>query len=354
MKVVTVIGARPQFIKAAVVSKELQKMGIEEILLHTGQHYDKNMSEIFFDEMGIPEPKYNLSVGSGSHGVQTAEILKGVEDVLLKEKPDYLMVYGDTNSTLAGALAAVKLHIKIAHVESGLRSFNRNMPEEINRVLTDAISDILFVPSQTAIDNLINEGIPENKIANVGDVMYNSSIYFSEVAEKKSTILQDLKLDPMSFVLLTLHRAENTDSYERLKFIIDEINSLKDQNFIFPIHPRTRKKLTEFSLSFDSHVNVIEPLGYIDMLHLQKNSMLVLTDSGGVQKEAYFLGRPCITYRDETEWTELVEHGFNVLLKPGMSLKENLEAMIKVDIDSSDIYGSGKASYQIAETLLNS
>jgi UDP-GlcNAc3NAcA epimerase len=354
MKIVTVIGARPQFIKAAVVSKALKESGIEEVLVHTGQHYDENMSGVFFTEMGIPVPDYNLEVGSGSHGKQTGEMLIGVEKVLMDEKPDYLLVYGDTNSTIAGALAASKLHIPIAHVESGLRSFNRRMPEEINRILTDAISGLLFVPTQNAIDNLKNEGVPDSRIFMVGDVMYDASKYFGEVAEKKSSILKDTELYGEDYILLTIHRAENTDDKSRIHWIMDQVNRLSDTyQFVFPMHPRTRKKLQEEGIQLADRIKILAPLGYLDMLMLEKHAALILTDSGGIQKEAYFMQRPCITFREQTEWVELVENGFNKLLQTDMNLEKVLQEMSHVKIEETQLYGDGRASYKIASLLLN-
>ena len=313
MKIVSVVGARPQFIKCAPVSRELRKEH-EEILVHTGQHYDPEMSDIFFDELEIPRPDYNLGVGSGSHGKQTGEILRGVEDVLLKEKPGLVLVYGDTNSTLAGALAAAKLHIPVAHVEAGLRSFDRTMPEEINRVVTDHISDILFCPTQTSVNNLAAEGITKG-VHLVGDVMADALAYNREIAQRKSRILETLGLAGKAYCVLTVHRASNTDSRENLTNIIRAVGEA-GVPVVFPVHPRTRKYLREYGLlaSLPENIRLIEPLGYLDMIRLMGSAQKILTDSGGMQKEAYMLGVPCITLRENTEWVETVEAGWNVLV----------------------------------------
>jgi UDP-N-acetylglucosamine 2-epimerase len=310
MKVVTIVGARPQFIKAAVLSRELRKEHIE-ILVHTGQHYDDNMSAVFFKELEIPEPDYNLGIGSGSHGKQTGEMLAGIEEILLKEKPDWVLVYGDTNSTLAGALAASKLHIKIAHVEAGLRSFNRNMPEEINRVLTDHLSNLLFCPTDTAVNNLRLEGITKG-VHQVGDVMYDALQWALDLGDEYSSILARLKLEPKSYLLATVHRAENTDDPARLQGILDAFNQV-DEPLVFPVHPRTRKKLAELAWQPASHVILLDPLRYIDMVFLEKNALVILTDSGGMQKEAHWLEVPCVTLREETEWVETLAGNWNQL-----------------------------------------
>ena len=315
MKIVTVIGARPQFIKAAPVSKAFKEAGITEFLVHTGQHYDYGMSQIFFEEMNIPEPNVNLGVGSGNHGWQTAQILIGIEKVLVAEKPDYVLVYGDTNSTLAGALAAVKLHIPLAHVEAGLRSFNREMPEEHNRVLTDHCADLLFCPTQTAVDNLAKEGITQG-IHLVGDTMYDAVLQFGEIARQRSTILQDLDLQPNGYLLATVHRQANTDNPKNLRDILTAFAEIEEP-IIFPIHPRTRQKIVEFDLLSPQptmrNPKFIEPVGYLDMLMLEQSARMILTDSGGIQKEAYWLGVPCVTLREETEWVETVQAGWNIL-----------------------------------------
>lgn len=309
MKIVTVVGARPQFIKAAVLSREIRK-DHTEVLVHTGQHYDQNMSDIFFEELGIPAPEYNLGIGSGPHGKQTGEMLAAIEEVLLNEKPDWVLVYGDTNSTLAGALAAVKLHISVAHVEAGLRSFNRRMPEETNRVLTDHASDLLLCPTQTAVDNLEKEGVTAG-VHLVGDVMYEA-LMWAAAQQKEPSILDTLDLVPGKYLLATVHRAENTDDPERLSGILAAFDQVQE-TLVWPVHPRTRQKLQEMGWKPAVHVKLIEPLGYMDMAQLEKNARMILTDSGGVQKEACWLGVPCITLRDETEWVETVQSGWNRL-----------------------------------------
>ncbi len=324
MKIISIVGARPQFIKFAPVSRAITDLNkregrevIRDILVHTGQHYDYEMSEIFFKELEIKEPDYHLGVGSGSHGYQIGEMVKKLEEVLIHEKPDIVMVYGDTNSTLAGALVASKLHINVAHVESGLRSFNRAMPEEINRVITDHISDILFCPTETAVKNLKNEGITKG-VYNVGDVMYDSILFNIKIAERKSRILQELGLmngsTVVDYALATIHRQENTDKPEKLGSIFEALSEIasKHMRVILPLHPRTRKYVGN-SLLIDS-IDIIKPVSYFDMLVLEKNAKMIFTDSGGVQKEAYFFKVPCTTLREDTEWIETVESGWNVLV----------------------------------------
>jgi UDP-N-acetylglucosamine 2-epimerase len=310
MKVVSVVGARPQFIKAAVLSRELRQEH-SEILVHTGQHYDENMSAIFFEELGIPEPEYSLQVGSGLHGKQTGAMLAAIEEVLIKEQPDWVVVYGDTNSTLAGALAASKLHIKLAHVEAGLRSFNRIMPEEINRVLTDHISNLLFCPTQTAVNNLKSEGITGG-VHLVGDLMYDALQWSLEQAKHKPDPLAELGFVEKGYLLATVHRAENTDDPQRLNGILQAFDALKEP-LVWPVHPRTRLKLDEIHLNPGPHIHMIEPVGALEMARLESAARVILTDSGGVQKEAFWLHVPCITLRDETEWVETVEAGANHL-----------------------------------------
>lgn len=314
MKVATVIGARPQFIKAAPVSRLLRERQTE-ILVHTGQHYDENMSAVFFDELAIPSPEYNLGIGSGPHGQQTGTMLAKIEEVLLAERPDWVLVYGDTNSTLAGALAGVKLHIPVAHVEAGLRSFNRAMPEEINRVLADHISTLLFCPSQTAVDHLVAEGITSGARL-VGDVMADTLAFAAGRARTHSTILEQLGLERGGYLLATVHRPENTDHPERLQSILRAFADIEEP-VIFPVHPRTRKIMDGMPLHHQretSNPRCISPVGYLDMVQLEQSARLILTDSGGIQKEAYWLGVPCITMRDETEWVETVHAGWNVLV----------------------------------------
>lgn len=347
MKIITIVGARPQFVKAAVVSRALTQMGgIEEIIIHTGQHYDENMSDIFFQEMKIPKPKYHLGVSGLSHGAMTGRMLEKIEEVLLQEKPDWVLVYGDTNSTLAGALAAKKLHVKLAHVEAGLRSFNLKMPEEINRILTDRISDLLFVPTDIGKRNLSNEGITEktSKIVISGDVMYDAAIFYSNLARPIPY--------EQGFGLVTCHRAENTDNLDNLKAIVEALNEIhQKQKILWPVHPRTRAQLRKYSIK--TEFNLIEPVGYLEMLSLIKNANLIMTDSGGLQKEAYFFEKPCITLRNETEWSELVESGCNILT--GADKNKILfahEKMMKYKFDfSKKFYGSGRAGELVVMAL---
>lgn len=350
MKIVSVVGARPQFIKCAPVSRTIRKHH-EEILIHTGQHYDPEMSDVFFEELDIPKPDYNLGIGSGTQGEQTGKMLIEIEKVLLKEKPDIVLVYGDTNSTLAGALAASKLHIKVAHVEAGLRSFDRAMPEEINRVITDHISNILFCPTDTAVMNLKNEGITEG-VYNVGDVMVDALQYNKKIAESKSTILQDLNLNPKDFLLATVHRASNTDNKKNLSSIVEAFSDA-EETIVFPIHPRTRKYLKEYNLweKVLKNTKVIHPVGYLDMLKLESNARKILTDSGGVQKEAYMLGVPCITLRDNTEWVETVEEGWNILAGVNYEKIKKLIKEFEIPKKSRKIFGNGKAAIKISELL---
>lgn len=353
MKVVTVMGARPQFIKAAPVSKALKEAGITEYLIHTGQHYDYGMSQVFFEELNIPEPDVNLNVGSGNHGWQTAQMLIGIEEVLLAEKPDWVLVYGDTNSTLAGALAAVKLHIPLAHVEAGLRSFNREMPEEHNRVLTDHCADLLFCPTQTAVDNLAREGVTKN-VHLVGDTMYDAVLQFGEIARQRSTILRDLGLQPKGYLLATVHRQSNTDNPENLRNILAAFAEIEEP-IIFPVHPRTRQKISELGFlnpeSKIQNLKFIDPIGYLDMLMLEQSARIILTDSGGMQKEAYWMSVPCITLRDETEWVETVVAGWNVLV--GADRERIMEAVrvFAPPVACPALYGDGHASERIVSTL---
>lgn len=348
-RIATVIGARPQFIKAAVVSHQIAILeNLEEIIIHTGQHYDANMSDLFFRQMQIPQPAYNLSVGNLSHGAMTGRMIEKIEEIILKEQPDLVLVYGDTNSTLAGALAAVKLHIPVAHVEAGLRSFNRQMPEEINRVLTDHISDILFCPSEEAIKNLEQEGISSNKkqVIITGDVMYDSSLFFSQY-------MQMPPLDvPDKFILTTIHRAENTDDCSRLKEIIKALNNLNIEiPVLMPMHPRTKKLAQEYGCKIS--FTCFEPVGYFQMIALLKHCSLVITDSGGLQKEAYFFGKPCVTVREETEWVELVNIGANMLAKTDeKDILEKVHSMLSQKISfQSELYGDGNASFKVASLI---
>lgn len=375
MRIAQIVGARPQFIKYSAVFRALKQYNaspeeaVGSILIHTGQHYDYKMSEIFFHELGMNQPEYHLGVGSGAHGLQTAQVLQKVEDVLLLEKPDAVVVYGDTNSTLGGALAAVKLHIPVAHIEAGLRSYNKAMPEEINRVLTDHSSALLLCPTRTAVDNLLKEGFRqtvnggslialEEDIAgydatvddpltvNVGDVMYDVLLVALEIAAAKSGILADQDLSRKQYNVLTLHRAENTDNTEQLQRIMDFMGR-HDSGVpvIFPAHPRTIKALKDSGIKLSSSIRIIEPLGYFDMLWLLSNSARAFTDSGGLQKEAYLLRVPCVTLREETEWVETVQSGWNILYR------EYQGTHLPQDKDMT-LYGDGKAAEKIVNALL--
>jgi UDP-GlcNAc3NAcA epimerase len=349
MKIVYIVGARPQFIKCAAVSRELRKEHTE-ILVHTGQHYDPEMSDVFFKELKIPKPDYNLEVGSGSHGKQTGEILAKVEEVLIKEKPDLVLVYGDTNSTLAGALAAAKLHIPVAHVEAGLRSFDRTMPEELNRVVTDHLSDMLFCPTETAVDNLRNEGITRGVYC-VGDVMVDGLAYNKGLAEKSSRIIETLNLETHEYYVATVHRPSNTDNLDAMTTIIRTLGEA-DMPVVFPIHPRTRKYLENYGLcsQLPGNIRITEPLGYLDMIRLMGSANKILTDSGGIQKEAYILGVPCVTLRENTEWVETLHDGWNVLTG---SDEEKIQAAIRAPrpmLPQRDLYLTG-AGRKIREII---
>ncbi len=370
IKIVTIIGARPQIIKAAALSRAIKNNfsdKIKEVIVHTGQHYDENMSQVFFDELGIPTPDYNLGVGSGAHGVQTAKMIEGIEEILLKEKPDYLVVYGDTNSTLAGAIAASKIHIPIAHIEAGLRSFNKAMPEEINRICCDHCSTMLFSPTTTGYKNLINEGFsPNNKkpftidnpgIYHCGDVMYDNSMYFAKMAKDERLKTKG------NYILCTIHRNNNTDEPERLKSIVKALIKISEEKeIIIPLHPRT-KKLLDVNLDLETYntlisndrIHITEPASFLEMIRLEKDADLVITDSGGVQKEAYFFKKPCIIIRSETEWKEIVEVGAaliadadeNNIIEAYYHFKDNKE------IEFPEIFGDGKAAEFICKELIN-
>ena len=350
-KILTIIGARPQFIKASVVSKAIQEAwGLTEILVHTGQHYDANMSDVFFNQLAIPRPDYQLNINSSSHGDMTGRMLIEIEKVILQEKPDWVLVYGDTNSTLAGALAAAKLNIPVAHVEAGLRSFNMQMPEEINRILTDQISSILFCPTDSAVANLKREGFTEKpaEVLKVGDVMQDSAeLFASRAIMPQGFTVAD------GFILTTLHRAENTDNPQRLASIVDALNHLHTHiaPVVLPLHPRTSKVIVDQGLTLNVHL--IEPVGYLEMLWLLQHTGLVLTDSGGLQKEAFFMGKACVTMRDQTEWVELVELGVNELVGA------NTDKIIKVAArnigckvkDEHQLYGGGVAAQRITRIM---
>ncbi len=377
MKIVTIIGARPQFIKAAPVSRAIAEHNrLTEVIVHTGQHFDADMSDVFFRELNIPKPDYNLGINSASHGAMTGRMLEKIEEILIREKPDYVLVYGDTNSTLAGALAAVKLHIPIAHVEAGLRSFNREMPEEHNRVLTDHCADILFCPTETAVNNLRNEGfaniVNDGKmleeelfekelsafsfelsplVVNVGDTMYDAVLQFSEIARRQSTILDDLGIKSKEYLLATVHRPYNTDIPENLQNILTAFIEINEP-IIFPVHPRTRQCLADLNSKLKTqNLKLIHPVGYLEMLMLEQNAKAILTDSGGMQKEAYWFGVPCITLRDETEWVETVEAGWNVVV--GADRKKIVDAVrcFKTDKPRPELYGNGRAAEKIVEGL---
>jgi UDP-N-acetylglucosamine 2-epimerase len=350
MKIVSVVGARPEFIQAAPVSRALRATNRhQEMLVHTGQHYDYQMSQTFFDELGIPAPDYNLEVGSGSHAKQTAEMLTRMEDVLLKEKPDLVIVRGDTNSTLAGALAASKLLIPIAHIESGERSFDKRMPEEVNRLVADNLSDLHFCASQHAAQHLRDEGFTDS-VYWTGDVMLDAMLQNRPLARSQSDVLQRLDLQPRRYALVTIHRAANTDDPTRLRQIITALNHV-GETIVFPVHPRTRKALNQLEVSFAPHVRPVEPLGYFDMMMLEENARLIATDSGGVQREAYFLSVPCLTLRDETEWTETVEVGWNKLVGADTELIVNEWFTFTPPAAHPPVLGDGTAGQQIAELL---
>lgn len=355
MKIVTIIGARPQFIKAATLNREFKKFQINEIIIHTGQHFDINMSDIFFKELDIDTPKYNLGISSLSHGKMTGEMIAKIEEILILEEPNFVLVYGDTNSTLSGAIAASKLSIPIIHIEAGLRSFNNKMPEEINRILTDRISYLLFTPTKAALKNLISEGYKNHdcKIFNYGDVMYDSSIYFSK--KINTQLLNKLQIKNKKFILTTIHRQENVDDNNNLINIITALNKINEKNIVlFPVHPRTKNKIEKLKIKIN--FNLIEPVGYLDMINLIKNSSSVITDSGGLQKEAFFFKKICLTIREETEWVELLDIGVNRLVKPNHNeIIETFYDMINnyenINFDYS-LYGKGNSAKKIVKEIL--
>ena len=367
MKILTVLGARPQFIKAATVSRAIRSINatentyIEEVVVHTGQHYDANMSDIFFEQMNIPQPDYKLSFGSLSHGAMTGRMLESIESLISNESPDLVLVYGDTNSTLAGALSAAKVHVPVAHVEAGLRSFNLEMPEEINRVLTDRVSTILFCPTLTAVDNLEKEGypfsMPDNKkqqIVDVGDVMYDATLFYSQSVTENIS-LSKWDLDEKNYALCTLHRAENTDDPARLKSIFSALQNIaKELTVVLPLHPRTKISLQNSGhLDWLENLFLLEPISYLEMQRLEMSAKIILTDSGGMQKEAYFHKVPCVTLRDETEWVETIEAGWNQLA--GASFEKIIHCFRnpgKPKEESRDIYGDGQAAMKIVRELL--
>jgi len=353
MKVVTVVGARPQFIKAAIVSRAFRDhTGVSEVLVHTGQHFDQNMSGIFFDELSIPEPDHHLGIGGGSHGQNTGRMIAAIEAVLIDEKPDWVLVYGDTDSTLATAVAAAKLVIPLVHVEAGLRSFNRAMPEEINRILTDHCSSLLFAPSQAAMDNLTGEGLGGAKAHLVGDVMYDAALHFVGLARDYANRLHAIGMARGDYVLCTMHRKENVDNADRLLGIVAGLAASK-RRIVLPLHPRTRARLASFEIALPANVQVIDPVGYLEMIALESNAAVVVTDSGGVQKEAFFHRVSCVTLRDETEWVELVEAGVNRLVGTDPAL---IAEAIAQSVDPArfdvDLYGGGTAAPRIAAALV--
>lgn len=353
-KIVSIVGARPQFIKASALCRAFRDTGIKEVLVHTGQHFDDNMADIFFRQMGIPEPDYNLGIHSLPHGAMTGRMLEEIEKVLLIEKPAAVVVYGDTNSTLAGALAAVKLHIPVAHVEAGLRSFNLRMPEEINRILTDRISSFLFCPTEKSVENLKEEGFDhfQAKVFITGDVMFDVALYYGKISPGKSRVIHDMLLAGKPFVLVTLHRQENTDNNARLSEICHALNILsKEFRMVLPLHPRTRKVLTDSNIVLD--FDPIDPLGYFDMIELMKNCSFVLTDSGGVQKEAFFFKKHCLVARDETEWTELTDLGYNFIVGSDKDkILEYSQLISRLNKPFTETpYGSGNAAEKIAGIL---
>jgi UDP-GlcNAc3NAcA epimerase len=377
IKIVTIIGARPQIIKAAALSRAIKNKfskSIKEIIVHTGQHYDENMSQVFFDELGIPEPNYNLNVGSGSHGKQTATMIAGIEDILLQEKPNAIVLYGDTNSTLAGAIAASKIHVPVIHIEAGLRSFNKAMPEEVNRIMCDHVSTLLFSPTKTGFKNLVNEGFKSNtkkpynannpKIYHSGDVMFDNSLYFSELADQKTSIILKNKLEKNKFILATIHRNNNTDEPIRLNALFSALYKISEQHqldVLLPLHPRTAK-LLEFNLEAElhqkikssQHFKIIAPVSFLEMIALEKNCKIVMTDSGGVQKEAFYFEKPCVILRPETEWVELVECGAAIVTDANeQKIIDAFKTLTsKSDMKFPKLYGDGKAAEFICQEIL--
>lgn len=377
INILTVVGARPQIIKAAALSRTIQKFfnqKIKEYILHTGQHYDENMSQVFFSELNIPEPDFNLGVGSGLHGVQTAKMIEGIERILLELKPDYLVVYGDTNSTLAGAVAASKIGVDVIHIEAGLRSFNKKMPEEINRIACDHVSTLLFSPTATGIKNLVREGFPEfarspfsidnPAIFHCGDVMFDNSLFFADLAQKQSDTLTKYNLAPNEFILGTIHRDSNTDDPKRLAAIFDALNTIARErqiNIILPLHPRTAKMMKNdlplnlyVELVGNPYLKMVPPVSFLDMIQLEKNARLIITDSGGVQKEAYFFGKPAIILRPQTEWVELVENGTARLVDSDKPKIINAFEFFfsKNDLEFPPLFGDGKAAEFICKTII--
>lgn len=378
IKVLTIIGARPQIIKASAISRAIRENytnAISEIIVHTGQHYDQNMSEVFFEELQIPKPDYNLNVGSGTHGNQTAEMIKGIETIIINEKPNCIILYGDTNSTLAGAIAASKIHCPIVHIEAGLRSYNKSMPEELNRIMCDHSATLLFSPTKTGYNNLVKEGFKTDnippftadnpKIYHCGDIMFDNTLYFSNVASQKSDILQKENIKEGNYILSTIHRDNNTDNPERLSSIFKAMMDVADKfsvDFIIPLHPRTSKLLNKnlhsevySRLNSNNHLKIIEPVSFLDMIQLEQHSKMIITDSGGVQKEAYFLKKPCVILRPQTEWVELVEHGSSIIADADYKkITTAVEKLLsKDDFSFPSIFGDGKASEFICSEIIN-
>lgn len=376
-KILTVVGARPQIIKASALTRAIENEfsgSLEQILVHTGQHYHDNMSAVFFDELGIPQPEFNLQVGSSTHAVQTAKILEGIENLIVSERPDAILVYGDTNSTIAAALAASKVETPVIHVEAGLRSFNKSMPEEINRILCDHVSTLLFCPTQAAVDNLANEGfdLQEKERATIdspivyacGDIMYDNSVYFSALSDEKSAILKEYGLEENNFVLVTIHRNANTDDPKRLNAIFSALLAVQEQTrlkIILPLHPRTRKMMDSIldpaiqkRLDGNADVFIIPPAGFLDIIALEKNARLIVTDSGGLQKEAFFFQKPCVILRPETEWVEIVQNGNAILADADEKriLEASLQLLAKNDFTYPEIFGDGKSASFIARKIL--
>ncbi|MBR3488531.1 MAG: UDP-N-acetylglucosamine 2-epimerase (non-hydrolyzing) [Bacteroidales bacterium] len=371
-RLLTVIGARPQIIKAAAISRAAASLfanRLEERILHTGQHYDGNMSQVFFDELGIPQPHYNLGVGSGQHGEQTAKMIAGIEKILLDEHFDGVVLYGDTNSTLAGAVAASKLHVPVYHIEAGLRSFNMAMPEEVNRIVCDQLSTICFAPTQTAVDNLRHEGFMEGRatfadgrhrlVCNCGDVMYDNSIYFASLARQRSTILQDLGLQTEGYILATVHRDNNTDNPDRLQSILQALADVGMQDnipVVLPLHPRTKKILdnSQFAIRNSQFLHIIPPASFLEINLLEQNAKIVMTDSGGVQKEAFFFERPCVILRPETEWVEIVDHGAGIIANADYNrIIAAYRQLVDHPVHFPHLFGNGHAAEKILETILN-
>lgn len=375
MKIVTIIGARPQIIKAAALSRAIKEHyndSIQEVIVHTGQHYDENMSQVFFDELGIPKPDYNLHVGSASHGVQTAQMIGGIEKILVEERPDCIVLYGDTNSTLAGAVAASKIHIPVVHIEAGLRSFNKSMPEEINRIVCDHCSTLLFSPTLAGFNNLVKEGfkvdnegpftIDNPKVVHCGDIMYDNSLHFSSIADQKVDLLQRLGLEGTPYVLATLHRDSNTDHPERLNAILDALADLsKEIAIVLPMHPRTKKMVHQLvkqdkldRLLHNENIKITEPVSFLEMIQLEKHAQLVITDSGGVQKESYFFKKPCVILRPETEWVEIVKTGAALLADADHDniLAASRRYLQQPPVDFPELFGDGHAASFMLKTML--